>query len=106
MLLHRGRLVAEGHVREIREPDRQAPAPHRAGRATGTATWRRRLAAFDDVVGIEFLDRESGVLVETRQPDAFYARLPALALGGGAGLREVYSDDDNLEAVFKYLVSK
>jgi ABC-2 type transport system ATP-binding protein len=63
------------------------------------------LAAFDDVVGIEFLDRESGLRVETRQPDTFYARLPALALEDGASLREVFSEDDNLEAVFKYLVS-
>ena len=47
-----------------------------------------------------------GLLVETRQPDVFYARLPALALADGLALREVYSDDDNLEAVFKYLVNK
>ena len=46
------------------------------------------------------------VLVETRSPDAFYARLPALSLEDGAALREVYSEDNNLEAVFKYLVTK
>ena len=87
-------------------PDRQAPAPHRAGLRQvprpGGASW----PACDDVDGIKFLDRESGLLVETRQPDAFYARLPALALSDGLALREVYSDDDNLEAVFKYLVNK
>ena len=59
-----------------------------------------------DVDGIKFLERESGLMVETRQPDAFYARLPALALADGLALREVYSEDDNLEAVFKYLVSR
>jgi ABC-2 type transport system ATP-binding protein len=65
-----------------------------------------RLAVHADVDGIKFLDKESGVLVETRQPDAFYARLPALAREDGLLPREVYSDDDNLEAVFKYLVSQ
>ena len=45
-------------------------------------------------------------MVETRAPDAFYGRLPQLSLEDGAGIREVYSDDDNLEAVFKYLVNK
>ena len=44
--------------------------------------------------------------METRVPDAFYARLPALSLEDGLAIREVYSDDDNLEAVFKYLVSR
>jgi ABC-2 type transport system ATP-binding protein len=104
VLLHRGRLVAEGHVREIR--DLIDNHPHRivlvGDRPRALAA---RLAAFEDVVGIEFLDRESGLRVETRQPDAFYSRLPALAVEDGASLREVFSEDDNLEAVFKYLVS-
>jgi ABC-2 type transport system ATP-binding protein len=104
VLLHRGRLVAEGHVRDIR--DLIDKHPHRivlvGERPRALAA---RLAAFEDVVGIEFLDRESGLRVETRQPDAFYARLPGLALEDESSLREVYSEDDNLEAVFKYLVS-
>jgi ABC-2 type transport system ATP-binding protein len=103
VLLHRGRLVAEGHVREIR--DLIDKHPHRivlvCDRHRELAA---RLAGCDDVDGIKFLEAEPGLLVETRRPDAFYARLPGLALGG-LPLREVYSDDDNLEAVFKYLVS-
>jgi ABC-2 type transport system ATP-binding protein len=105
VLLHRGRLVAEGHVREIR--DLIDKHPHRiilvCERYRDLAA---KLATEPDVDGIKFLDRESGLLVETRQPDAFYARLPGLSLSDGLALREVYSEDDNLEAVFKYLVSK
>jgi len=105
VLLHRGRLVAEGHVRDIRDLIDQHP--HRivlvGDRPRALAA---RLAGCEDVVGIQFLDRDSGLLVETRQPDAFYSRLPALAREDGLALREVYSDDDNLEAVFKYLVNQ
>jgi ABC-2 type transport system ATP-binding protein len=105
VLLHRGRLVAEGHVREIR--NLIDTHPHRivlvCDRYRDLAA---RLAAWDDVDGIKFLDRESGLLVETRRPDAFYARLPALAVADGLPLREVYAEDDNLEAVFRYLVSR
>ncbi|HTK78667.1 MAG TPA: ABC transporter ATP-binding protein [Gemmataceae bacterium] len=104
-LLHRGRLVAEGHVRDIRDLIDQHP--HRivlvGDRPRALAA---RLAGCEDVVGIQFLDRESGLLVETRQPDAFYSRLPTLAREDGLSLREVYSEDDNLEAVFKYLVNQ
>jgi ABC-2 type transport system ATP-binding protein len=105
VLLHRGRLVAEGNVRQIRDLiDRH---PHRIVLVCDDY---RALAAkvvrWDDVEGVKVLRRERAVLVETRQPDAFYARLPALSLEDGTGLREVYSEDDNLEAVFKYLVSK
>ena len=45
-----------------------------------------------------------GILVETNKPDAFYARLPALALTAGTAIERVESDDDNLDAVFRYLV--
>jgi ABC-2 type transport system ATP-binding protein len=105
VLLHRGRLVAEGHVRQIRELiDKH---PHRIvlvcdhHRALAS-----KLVACADVEAIHVLTRDSGLLVETRQPDAFYARLPSLALENGTPIREVYSEDDNLEAVFKYLVSE
>ena len=38
-------------------------------------------------------------------PDRFYGRLVELALEADTPIEEVYSDDDNLEAVFKYLVN-
>jgi ABC-2 type transport system ATP-binding protein len=105
VLLHRGRLVAEGHVRQIR--DLIDAHPHRIvlvcddyrGLAAKVVTW-------DDVEGVKVMDRDKAVLVETRKPDAFYGRLPALATDGGNSIREVYSEDDNLEAVFKYLVKR
>jgi ABC-2 type transport system ATP-binding protein len=64
------------------------------------------MVRWEDVEGVRVMERESALLVETRQPDVFYGRLPGLALENGASIREVYSEDDNLEAVFKYLVSK
>ncbi len=44
-------------------------------------------------------------MIETCAPDQFYGRLPGLAREGDTSIEEVYSDDDNLEAVFKYLVN-
>jgi ABC-2 type transport system ATP-binding protein len=105
VMLHRGKLVAEGNVRDIRDLiDRH---PHRI--VLVCEKYRElaaRLANCPDVDGIKFMDRESSVLVETRQPDVFYSRLPSLAGHNGLSLHEVYSEDDNLEAVFKYLVEK
>jgi ABC-2 type transport system ATP-binding protein len=105
ILLHHGRLVAEGHVREIRDLIDQHPHrivlvcdDHRALAA--------KLVRWEDVESVSMLERKDAVLVETRRPDAFYTRLPAVSLEDGMAIREVYSDDDNLEAVFKYLVGK
>jgi ABC-2 type transport system ATP-binding protein len=105
VLLHRGRLVAEGDVRQIRDLiDRH---PHRIVLVSDDyRALAAKLVRWDDVEGVKVLRREGAVLIETRSPDAFYARLPALSLENGTALREVFSEDDNLEAVFKYLVSK
>jgi ABC-2 type transport system ATP-binding protein len=104
VLLNRGRLVAEGHVRQIR--DLIDKHPHRIKLV---CTEYRRLAArmvsWDDVESVRVLADESGLLVETRSPDMFYGRLPALSLEDGLAIKSVYSDDDNLEAVFEYLVN-
>ena len=45
------------------------------------------------------------MVVQTGTPDAFYARLTELAASGELGaIHEVTSPDDNLQAVFQYLV--
>ncbi len=105
ILLNRGRLVAEGNVRQLR--DLIDKHPHHIVLVSDEY---RRLAgavlAWEDVEGVRVLPQNKGVMVETRAPDAFYGRLPALALQDGLAITEVYSDDDSLDAVFKYLVSK
>ena len=48
---------------------------------------------------------DGAVVVQTGRPDAFYARLTELAASGALGaIHEVTSPDDNLQAVFQYLV--
>jgi ABC-2 type transport system ATP-binding protein len=102
VVINRGRLVAEGQVRDIRNLiDKH---PHRI---TLTTPRPRELAAecvgHADVVGVEITERKSSITVNTTEPDAFYSRLPAL-VESGQPIDSVWSEDDSLEAVFKYLV--
>jgi ABC-2 type transport system ATP-binding protein len=104
ILIHRGRLVAEGNVREIR--DLIDSHPHRIVLKGGDdRALAARLVAFGDVVGVVLERPEGGILVETRSPDAFYGRLAGLAIEEGHAIVHVESDDDNLDAVFRYLVN-
>jgi ABC-2 type transport system ATP-binding protein len=105
VLLNRGRLVAEGHVRQIRDLIDKHPH-HIVLVCDAFRKLAGRVLDWEDVVGVRVLSAENALLVETRAPDAFYARLPALSLEDGLAIQAVYSDDDNLEAVFKYLVNK
>jgi len=100
VLIHRGRLVADGDVRQIRDLiDRH---PHtvevRAARPRELAS---ALALLPEVVEIRF--DPTAVWVRTPQPDLFYAKLPRIALEAGAEVQAITSADDNLEAVFRYL---
>ena len=105
VLLNRGRLVAEGHVRDIRDLIDKHPH-HIVLICDDYRNLAGRVLAWEDVEGVRIMAREKGVMVETHSPDAFYRRLPELSLQDGTAIKEVYSDDDSLEAVFKYLVNK
>jgi ABC-2 type transport system ATP-binding protein len=104
-LMNRGRLIAEGNIRDIRDLIDKHPhrivlvSPHYRRLAAEMATW-------EDVEGLKIQAQERSVIAETRTPDVFYSRLPELSLRDGTAIEEVYSEDDNLEAVFKYLVKK
>jgi ABC-2 type transport system ATP-binding protein len=104
LLINNGRIVAEGNVHQIR--DLIDTHPHTVFvRAQDPRTLARTLLTDDGVISMRF---EPGALVvETARPDAFYARLTDLAASGEAGaIDEVTSPDDNLQAVFRYLVKQ
>jgi ABC-2 type transport system ATP-binding protein len=102
LLINNGRILAEGDVHQIR--DLIDEHPHtvfiRAADPRGLA---RAFLERDDVLSLRF--EEGAMVVETGRPDTFYARLTDLAASGEYGdIAEVTSPDDNLQAVFQYLV--
>jgi ABC-2 type transport system ATP-binding protein len=104
LLINNGRILAEGNVHQIR--DLIDTHPHtvyiRANEPRGLA---RSILAEDGVISLRF--EPGAVIVETARPDSFYARLTEMAATGEAGvIDEVTSPDDNLQAVFKYLVKQ
>jgi ABC-2 type transport system ATP-binding protein len=104
LLINNGRIVAEGNVHQIR--DLIDTHPHTVYvRGSDPRALARRFIAEDDVISLRF--EPGAVVVETARPDGFYARLTDLAATGEAGaIDEVQSPDDNLQAVFRYLVKQ
>jgi ABC-2 type transport system ATP-binding protein len=102
LLINNGRILAEGNVHQIRELI--DTHPHTVYiRAERPRELAREFLARADVISMRF---EPGALVvETGKPDEFYGGLTDLVAGGQFGaVEEVTSPDDNLQAVFKYLV--
>lgn len=103
LLLHRGRLLAAGDLRVIRELIDKYP--HRVRIETpdprGVA---QRLVTLPYVLNLHFDPRGNGLELQTREPDRFYDVLPGLVLDEGLDIEGFSSPDNNLESIFHYLV--
>lgn len=104
-LMYRGRAVASGDISEIRNlMDRH---PHNIiieGR--GTTALAKLLLEQDYVVSVSFNDNKDSVTVQVSKPEDFFNGLPALIETAQSSVEKMYSLDDNLEAVFRYLVGR
>jgi ABC-2 type transport system ATP-binding protein len=102
LLINNGRILAEGDVHQIRELIDEHPHTVHV-RAALPRELAREFLTRDDVLSLRL--EQDAVVVETAKPDSFYRYLTDLAAEGRAGaITEVTSPDDNLQAVFKFLV--
>jgi ABC-2 type transport system ATP-binding protein len=105
LLMHRGRLRAQGNVYQIRSLI--DAHPHHISIKTENA---RELATVlirkPYVLSARFDKTDAGqVEIETREPETFYSQFADIVLENGFVVSSFDSPDNNLEAVFRYLVS-
>ena len=102
-LMARGRLLAHGTVAQIREVLDRHPRTVRIGtsapRDLGIALW-----GLESVLSMEAT--EGGVVVRTRQPVAFYEELQRILETKAIPFTSITPLDENVEAIFRYLVSE
>jgi ABC-2 type transport system ATP-binding protein len=102
LLVNHGRIVAEGNVHAIRVLIEDHP--HRIFiQCEDPRQLASRLVGWPMVAGMR-LDAD-GVEVQTSKPDAFFRQLPEVILADKVKVTRLLSPDDNLQAVFDYLVS-
>ena len=101
VLVHQGRILADGKIGELREmlPDRPHRLRVRAARSRELAV---ELASWPQVGGLTVT--QDALEVSLLGQRDFYERLTALASAWEGGLHEVAPLDDDLAAVFGYLV--
>ena len=101
VLLHNGSVLAQGHIRTIRELIDEHP------HAVTIDCADLRLVADhfvsdDTTLSLDFHD--GALTIRTSDPGAFYDKLNALVVEQDIELRRVSCPDDNLQSVFDYLV--
>ena len=103
LLVHNGRILAEGDVREIR--DLMDEHPHTVAlRARDPRRLASAVVGSPSVLSLSFGAEGEWLTIQTSRPDEFYAALQEVAID--AGVAEMYSPDEDLESVFRYLVAR
>jgi ABC-2 type transport system ATP-binding protein len=105
LLLHRGRLLATGDLRAIRELIDQHPHRVRIGAPDPRAV-AEKLVALPYVVSVRFDPDGRELEIQTLEPGRFYDELARIVLEHGISVDSFTSPDNNLESVFAYLVKE
>jgi len=103
LLIHNGRILASGSVRDIR--DLLDEHPHTVAlRARDPRALASAVVGWPSVISLSFGPEGEWLTVQTAKPDEFYGALHDAALE--SGVVEMYSPDEDLESVFRYLVAR
>jgi len=103
VVVYKGRAVATGHIREIRDLIDQHPH-NIIVEADKLDELVKLFVEMDSVVSVHFAPDRSNVVLQVTRPDEFFNAVPALIQRTGAHVTKMYSLDDSLESVFRYLV--
>lgn len=103
VVVYKGRAVATGHIREIRDLIDQHPH-NIIVEADKLDVLVKRFVEMDSVVSVQFAPDRSHVVLQVTRPEEFFNSVPDLVKETGANMSKMYSLDDNLESVFRYLV--
>ncbi len=103
ILINKGKLVAQGNIHEIRDSLDRFPLTVRV-----VCDDRKRLASIlsgmENVISISYEQGVDTLLVRTGDPNMFYEGFQQIVMKGEIKVRSIDSPDDNLNAIFKYLV--
>jgi len=105
ILIHQGKVFAQGDIHYIR--DLMDKHPHMI---SVECSQNRKLAAMmidkEYITNFQFHPDSNKVTFNTNQRDRFFDLLNHLIVEHDLDIEEIFSPDDNLQAVFDYLVGK
>jgi len=105
VMIHQGKILAQGDIHSIR--DLIESYPHMISlKCADARAVAARFVHDTSILKMSFGTDGRSLVVETYKRDAFFSRLQAVVLEDGIEVEELTSPDDNLQAVFDYLVVK
>jgi ABC-2 type transport system ATP-binding protein len=103
IMIHGGSVVAEGSIRDVRGEITTEPLQVlvRCDRPQAVAA---RVFELDHVVEARIIDEDTGLLVRTRDASTFFVELGRIILATGVEVETVTPADENVHAVYDYLI--
>ncbi len=103
VLINKGKLLAQGNLHRIRDSMDKFPLTVKI-----TCEKRRELASIlskmENIISLSYAGGQNVLLVRTGDPNLFYDGFQEIILDEGIRIDSIDSPDDNLDAIFKYLV--
>ncbi len=104
-LIHQGKIFAHGDIQEIR--GLIDTHPHQVSiRCNKPRTAAEKLIHYDFVLNVRLDDEENRIVVETKNRENFFDSLMRIITENELEVDEMTSPDDNLQAVFDYLIGR
>jgi ABC-2 type transport system ATP-binding protein len=104
-LIHQGKIFAHGDIQEVRSLI--DTHPHQVSIVCDNPRLlAEKLVRSDYVLNVHFNNNVNNVVIETNNRDSFFDSLLKIILETGLEIEEMTSPDDNLQAVFDYLIGK
>lgn len=105
VLIHQGKIFAQGDIHYIR--DLIDSHPHIVSiKCSDPRRLAEHLIGEDFILNVDFKAGADAIRIETRHRDRLFSRLPELFVKNDIEVTEITSPDDNLQAVFDYLIGK
>ena len=105
ILIHQGKIFAQGDIHYIR--DLIDAHPHMISvKCSDPRKDASRFIKEDFILNIDFSSEKDTFVVKTNNRDEFFSRLPRIFIEENIDVKEITSPDDNLQAVFDYLIGE
>jgi ABC-2 type transport system ATP-binding protein len=105
ILIHQGKVFAQGDIQEIR--GLIDSHPHKISiQCNNPRELAREMVFYDFVKNVLFNDKEQKIIIETDNREHFFSKLMETIVKTDSDIREIISPDDNLQAVFDYLIGR
>jgi len=105
ILIHQGKIFAQGKIEQIREI--LDTHPHQVSiKSNNIRLIGEKIIASKHILNIKIDDKENRIIINTNNRDNFFESLSKIIVDNKLKIEEISASDDNLQAVFDYLIGR